>query len=99
MSKLPKKNKFLDLSDYGRPAAVIIAKSLKHTYITPIHVTISFVIAGLIAIYCTLNGHYWYAAIFLILKSILDAADGELARINQKPGKGSQIKPDKKVKV
>jgi phosphatidylglycerophosphate synthase len=86
MSKLPKKNKFLDLSDYGRPAAVIIAKSLKHTYITPIHVTISFVIAGLIAIYCTLNGHYWYAAIFLILKSILDAADGELARINQKPG-------------
>lgn len=85
MSKLPKEYKFLDLSDYGRPAAIIIAKSLKHTCITPVHVTISFVISGLIAIYCTLNGLYWYTAIFLILKSILDAADGELARINQKP--------------
>jgi len=85
MSKLPKENKFLDLSDYGRPVAKIIAKSLKNSCITPIHVTISFVISGLIAIYYILHGFYWYAAVFLILKSILDAADGELARINQKP--------------
>jgi hypothetical protein len=85
MSKLPKENKFLDLSDYGRPVAIIIANSLKNSCITPIHVTIGFVISGLIAIYCILQGCYWYAALFLILKSILDAADGELARVNQKP--------------
>ena len=85
MSKLPKEHKFLDLSDYGRPVAKVIASSLKDTTFTPIHVTIGFLISGLIAIYCIIIGEYWLAAIFLILKSILDAADGELARIRQKP--------------
>jgi hypothetical protein len=72
MSKLPKEHKFLDLSDYGRPVAKLIANSLKNTAFTPIHVTIGFIISGLIAIYCILHGHYWLAAFFLILKSILD---------------------------
>ncbi|MFD2586968.1 CDP-alcohol phosphatidyltransferase family protein [Croceitalea marina] len=85
MSKLPKENQFLDLSDYGRPIAVIIAKSLKNTAFTPIHVTIGFVICGLLAIYCILNQHYWATAFFLVLKSILDAADGELARVKKTP--------------
>jgi len=85
MSKLPKEHKFLDISDYGRPIARQIARSLKNTSFTPIHVTIGFVISGLIAIYFMLNGHYLLAAIFLILKSILDAADGELARIKNTP--------------
>lgn len=85
MSKLPKQNQFLDLSDYGRPFAKIIAKSLKNTSFTPIHVTIAFVISGLVAIACILNHYYWATAFFLILKSILDAADGELARIKNTP--------------
>ena len=85
MSKLPKEHKFIDLSDYGRPIAKVIAKSLKNTSFTPIHVTIGFIISGLIAIYFIIQGDYWLAAFFLILKSILDAADGELARIRQKP--------------
>jgi hypothetical protein len=34
---------------------------------------------------CILSGHYWFAAFFLIFKSILDAADGELARIKETP--------------
>ena len=85
MSKLPQEHKFLDLSDYGRPIAKVIAKSLKTTSFTPIHVTISFIIAGLIAIYFIVEGNYWAAAFFLILKSILDGADGELARIREKP--------------
>lgn len=85
MSKLPEEHKFIDLSDYGRPVAKVIANSLKNTSFTPIHVTIGFIISGLIAIYCILQGHYWLAAIFLIIKSILDAADGELARVKQKP--------------
>lgn len=85
MSKLPNEHKFIDLSDYGRPLARIIANSLKETQFTPIHVTIWFVISGLIAIACILTGNYYLAALFLILKSILDAADGELARIKKTP--------------
>ena len=85
MSKLPKEYKFVDLSDYGRPIAKVIANSLKNTAFTPIHVTICFIIPGLIAVYCIVQGYYWLAAFFLILKSILDAADGELARAKQTP--------------
>ena len=85
MSKLPKDHKFIDLSDYGRPAARIIANALKETSITPIHVTVWFIISGLIAIVCMLYGYYWATAFFLILKSVLDAADGELARVKKMP--------------
>ncbi len=85
MSKLPKEHKFLDLSDYGRPIAKVIANGLKDTSFTPIHVTIGFIISGFIAVYCILTGSYWLAAFFIIFKSILHAADGELARVKQKP--------------
>ena len=85
MSKLPKEHKFIDLSDYGRPIARIIANSLKETSYTPIDITIWFIISGSIAILCILSGYYWSAAFFLIFKSILDAADGELARVKKTP--------------
>ncbi|PHS62860.1 MAG: CDP-alcohol phosphatidyltransferase [Flavobacterium sp.] len=85
MSKLPSEHQFLDVSDYGRPIARMIANSLKETSFTPIHVTIWFVISGLIAIYCILFDYLWAAAFFLLLKSILDAADGELARVKETP--------------
>lgn len=85
MSKLPKAHKFIDLSDYGRPAARIISAALKDTHFTPIHVTIGFIISGLFAVVCIIYGHYWSAAFFLIFKSILDAADGELARLKKTP--------------
>ena len=85
MSKLATEDKFLDLSDYGRPFATVIANQLKHTRFTPIHVTLLFGISGLIAIYCILNGYYYFAGFFIILKSIIDAADGELARIKNTP--------------
>ena len=85
MSKLPNEYKFLDLSDYGRPPARWIAKSLKKTAVTPIHVTMAFIVAGIIAIVFILNEQPWAAAIFLLIKSILDAADGELARVKETP--------------
>ena len=62
MSKLPEEHKFIDLSDYGRPFAKVIAHALKNTLFTPIHLTIGFIIAGLFAIYCIVLGHYWLAA-------------------------------------
>ncbi|WP_047546075.1 CDP-alcohol phosphatidyltransferase family protein [Psychroserpens sp. Hel_I_66] len=85
MSKLPKAHKFIDLSDYGRPFARVIAASLKQTSFTPVHVTIAFIISGLIGVVCIVYGYFWAAAFFLIFKSILDAADGELARLKQTP--------------
>jgi CDP-diacylglycerol--serine O-phosphatidyltransferase len=85
MSKLPKANMFLDLSDYGRPAAIGIANRLRHTTTTPVHLTLAFFISGLLAVLCIAYHTYWAAAFFLILKSILDAADGELARVKETP--------------
>ena len=85
MSKLAAQDKFLDLSDYGRPFGKFLAKQLKNTRFTPVHVTILFGISGLIAIYCILTNHYFLAGIFIILKSGIDAADGELARLKNKP--------------
>jgi len=85
MSKLPDENRFIDLSDYGRPVARFIAKALKETTITPIQVTIGFIISGLLAVACIIFDFYWAAAFFLIFKSILDAADGELARLRKTP--------------
>jgi hypothetical protein len=85
MSKLPAEHKFLDLSDYGRAPARWIANALKGTAVTPIHVTMMFVVAGSIAVACILTKQFWLAAFFLILKSVLDAADGELARVKKTP--------------
>lgn len=85
MSKLAAEDKFLDLSDYGRPIGKLIANKLKNTRFTPIHVTLLFGVSGLIAIYCILQNHYFLASFFIILKSIIDAADGELARIKNTP--------------
>lgn len=85
MSKLPKKYKFIDLSDYGRPIGRWIAQSLVSTKFTPIDVTTAFIVAGLFAVALILNQYYIAGAIFIILKSIIDAADGELSRLKNTP--------------
>ena len=85
MSKLTAQDKFLDLSDYGRPFGKFLANQLKTTRITPIHVTILFGISGLTAIYCILTNQFILAGFFIILKSCIDAADGELARLKNTP--------------
>jgi hypothetical protein len=85
MSKLAAQDKFLDLSDYGRSFGTMLANLLKNTRFTPIHVTLLFGVSGLIAIYCILENYYYLAGFFIILKSGIDAADGELARIKNTP--------------
>ena len=85
MAKLPKAYQFLDLSDYGRRPGYWIASKLQFTPLTAIHVTTLFVITGFIAIGFLLNGYVITTAFFLLLKSILDAADGELARLKKTP--------------
>jgi phosphatidylglycerophosphate synthase len=85
MSKLAAQDKFLDLSDYARPFGKVLANSLKNTFFTPIHVTLLFGISGLIALYCIFTSNYFAASFFLLLKSGIDAADGELARLKKTP--------------
>ncbi len=85
MSKLSARDQFLDLSDYGRPFGKWFANKLKNTRFTPIHVTLLFGISGLIAIVCILQNHYYLASFFILLKSIIDAADGELSRVKNTP--------------
>ena len=85
MSKLAIADKFIDLSDYGRPFGRFLANQLKNTRFTPIHVTLLFGISGIIAIYCILSNHFIWAGFFIVLKSGIDAADGELARLKNTP--------------
>ncbi len=85
MSKLPPKYQFLDLSDYGRTGGKWIAGALQETRFTPIHVTLVFVCCGIVAAYSMIQGQYIQAALFLVLKSVIDAADGELARLKNTP--------------
>ena len=85
MSNLAAQDKFLDLSDYGRSFGRFFANLLKDSRFTPIHVTLLFGVSGLIAIYCILTNHYFLAGFFIILKSGIDAADGELARLKKTP--------------
>lgn len=85
MSKLPSQHKFFDLSDYGRGIAIRIATVLKDTSVTPVDVTWWFVVSGILAIACMLYQQPLLAAFFLVLKSILDAADGELSRLKNTP--------------
>lgn len=85
MGKLPKEHQFFDLSDYGRTSGYWIAKKLKNTSFTPIHVTTLFIFVGFLAIVFILKGYYKTAAFLIIIKSILDAADGELSRLKKQP--------------
>ncbi len=85
MAKLSAEASFLDLSDYGRPFATFISEKLKYTAVTPLHITYIFGICGLIAIYFILQQQFIWAAVFIVIKCIIDAADGELARVKNTP--------------
>jgi phosphatidylglycerophosphate synthase len=85
VSKLSSESKFFDVSDYGRPIAVFVAQRLKNTSATPVQVTLVFGLCGIFAIYNILNNNYLTAGVLLILKSIIDAIDGELSRVKNRP--------------
>ena len=85
MAKLSTDDKFFDVSDYGRSPAIFMANMLKKTTVTPVHVTLIFGVCGAFAVYAILKQHYVIAAVLLILKSIIDALDGELSRVKNTP--------------
>jgi phosphatidylglycerophosphate synthase len=86
MTKLPKNKKFIDFSDYARPFALALVKLLMPTKIGAYSITFAFLIVGLIASYLIFIDKYLIlAAILILVKSMLDAADGEIARQRNEP--------------
>jgi phosphatidylglycerophosphate synthase len=69
-----------------RPIAGLVVQSLYRTQVTPNQVTIASIIAGLIAaVFYTKDSHTTIACagLLVILKDVLDSADGQLARAKQ----------------
>lgn len=88
MDKVPSERAFLDLSDYARPAARGLVRWLLPTPITPIHLTLAFtLVGGCAAFLLALNRALPLAGLLLLLKSLLDAADGSLARARGRPSR------------
>lgn len=85
MPKLPQEYRFVDLSDYSRPIARALVQSLFKTPVSSIHLTVAFFVAGLLGIYFVYQKSFLLAALFLMIKNILDAADGEMARVRKHP--------------
>ena len=81
---------YVDLSDYGRGLALWIARPLAATNIRAWHITIVHFIVMLVAAWFlsrgTLEGYTW-SGLLLMVKNILDAADGSLARLQDRPSR------------
>lgn len=85
MAKLPASERFLDFSDYGRLGAVKLVNLLMPTKIGAITITWIFTIVGIISAVLIYLNLEFLAALLLPIKSLLDAADGEMARARNKP--------------
>jgi hypothetical protein len=85
MNKLPQKYNFLDISDYARPLARLIASYLAPTSIRAYQVTLVFSGVGIIGVYALLQKQFLIAAFCFQIKNLLDAVDGQLARMQNKP--------------
>ena len=88
IDKVPVQAAFLDLSDYARPVAKWLVRALLPTPITSIHLTIAYTFVGLIAaVLFALDRWLPIAGFLLLVKSMLDAADGTLARARRQPSR------------
>lgn len=88
-SKVPR-NQFTDLSDYARPLALWIASGLRDTRVRAPHVTLVFLGVGLLGSWLYHTGEYipaLLATLCLQAKNILDAVDGSLARLQNRPSR------------
>ncbi len=86
MAKLPKNKIFFDFSDYARPFALGLVNLLFPTKVGAYTLTIAFLIVGILASYFIYIDKYLPLAAFLVLvKSMLDAADGAMARKRNQP--------------
>ena len=75
----------IDLSDWGRPLARLTAKYLKNKPISVIQITNTHLLLTIFCSWLILNGLTLIAFVLLVVKGVIDAVDGELARIRNKP--------------
>tara|TARA_B100000900_G_scaffold363288_1_gene337175 strand:+ start:19203 stop:19961 length:759 start_codon:yes stop_codon:yes gene_type:complete len=78
-------NSAKDLSDWGRPVARYFASILKNTKISVLMVTNFHLLLSLICTWLILQEQIIGACILLVIKGVVDAVDGELARIRERP--------------
>jgi phosphatidylglycerophosphate synthase len=90
LRKLPDEARFTDLSDYARPMAAWIARTIAPTRVRAAHVTLLWAAIGFVGAYCYGAGGYALAlagAAAMQAKNILDAVDGSLARLQNRPSR------------
>ena len=74
-----------DLSDWGRPVARFFANLLKDTRISVLMVTNFHLLLSTLCAWLILQEYIIESCILLVIKGVVDAVDGELARIREKP--------------
>ena len=74
-----------DLSDWGRPVARFFANLLKDTRISVLMVTNFHLLLSILCAWLILQEYIIESCILLVIKGVVDAVDGELARIREKP--------------
>lgn len=75
----------IDLSEWGRPFARVIARFLKEKPVSVIQVTNLHLILTFYCAWLIIQGNTIAACLLLIVKGVIDAVDGELARIRERP--------------
>jgi phosphatidylglycerophosphate synthase len=75
----------VDLSDWGRYFAKILAKNLKNTPISVIQVTNIHLLISIFCSWLIIQGYTIESCFLLIIKGVIDAVDGELARLRERP--------------
>ena len=74
-----------NLSEWGRPFARIAAKFLEKKPISVIQVTNIHFLLSLFCAWLIYEGYLLEGCFLLIIKGVIDAVDGELARIRERP--------------
>ena len=75
----------IDLSEWGRPIARVIARYLKEKPVSVIQVTNLHLVLTIFCAWLISQGDMILACFLLIIKGVIDAIDGELARIRERP--------------
>lgn len=75
----------IDLSEWGRPIARIVARFLKEKPVSVMQVTNFHLLLTLFCTWLIFDGQTVLACFLLIVKGVIDAVDGELARIRERP--------------
>ena len=85
LSKFGDGEAFKNFSDFGRPLARWLSRKLYSLPVTVVHVTTTHLITGLLGAYLLSQEYFITAAVLVVIKGILDAVDGELARLRNRP--------------